>query len=194
MKIKRSLLATAAFLGTSLTGLQASAMGYGMHPTPPMPPAPPMMGMMPYGMPGMSHHGSPMGYGGYASSGSAQGYGRGYQPSQPMPGYGTPYGQGYGQPSAQEPANTTVAATSGAKVNISQMRFEPTVIRVKAGESVTWKNGEGMPHTITRKGNAGPSSGTLTTGQAFSHTFEEAGTYEYYCAIHPGMTGTVVVE
>ncbi len=112
-------------------------------------------------------------------------------------GYGqAPRMAGYGYAPAQkaETAEASVASASAGEVNISQMRFEPAVIDIKAGETVTWRNGAGMPHTVSGRSDGGPQSGTLGLGQAFSHTFDKPGTYEYYCALHPGMTGTVIVQ
>ena len=85
------------------------------------------------------------------------------------------------------------AAGEGIKVRISGMRFEPASITVKPGTTVTWIHESPMPHTIT--GNAGSlGSGTLYSGQTYSHTFEEDGLFNYYCGIHPSMTGSVLVE
>jgi plastocyanin len=78
-------------------------------------------------------------------------------------------------------------------VRISGMRFEPANLSVTPGTTVTWVHGSSMPHTV--KGSSPElRSGILTRGQTFSITFEDAGTYNYYCDLHPGMTGTVTVE
>jgi plastocyanin len=85
------------------------------------------------------------------------------------------------------------ASGESITVRISGMRFEPEHITVKPGTTVTWVHEGPMPHTIN--GNAdGLGSGTLYNGQTYSHTFEKDGLFNYYCGIHPSMTGSVVVE
>ena len=74
------------------------------------------------------------------------------------------------------------------------MRFEPAVIRIKAGEDVTWVNSESAPHTVTSTSGNTLASSMLNNGNSFSFTFTEPGTYDYYCAVHPMMTGQVIVE
>jgi len=96
-------------------------------------------------------------------------------------------------PAAASTSRDNDAAGEGIKVRISGMRFEPASITVKPGTTVTWVHESPMPHTIT--GNAGSlGSGTLHSGQTYSHTFEEDGLFNYYCGIHPSMTGSVLVE
>ena len=85
------------------------------------------------------------------------------------------------------------AAGESITVRISGMRFEPARITVKPGTTVTWVHESPMPHTVN--GNAdGLGSSTLYNGQTYSHTFEKDGLFNYYCAIHPSMTGSVVVK
>jgi plastocyanin len=94
------------------------------------------------------------------------------------------------------PANATSDNNTAAEsitVRISGMRFEPASITVKPGTTVTWVHESPMPHTIT--GNAdGLGSSTLYSGQTYSHTFEKDGLFNYYCDIHPSMTGSVIVK
>ena len=172
----RALSRTVALLGLPVMLISTSAMGYGyaMHPMPPMPPAPP--GMMSYGMPGQPAYGAPTGYGAYPQSPAS-----------------TAYSYGYAQPEKAGETREASSASGGTQVTIAQMRFEPAVVRIKAGDTVTWRNSAAMPHTVTAK-DSGPNSGTLRSSQLFSHTFDKAGTYEYYCAIHPRMTAKVIVQ
>ena len=86
--------------------------------------------------------------------------------------------------------NTPAAET--VTVRISGMRFEPANLTVKPGTTVTWVQGDRMPHTITGK-TKGLRSNTLGTGQKYSYTFTEAGSYDYSCGIHPSMKGRVIV-
>ncbi|MCP5142766.1 MAG: cupredoxin family copper-binding protein [Chromatiales bacterium] len=86
------------------------------------------------------------------------------------------------------------AGTEGASVNIRGMQFQPSVITIKAGERVTWSQNAPMPHTVTSTDGTTINSGRLSAGQTFTHTFDAPGTYEYYCELHPGMKGSVVVN
>ena len=77
--------------------------------------------------------------------------------------------------------------------------YYPSELTILVGSSVTWLNDSGVIHTVT-SGNLleGPDgifdSGIIMSGDTFSHTFSEAGHYQYYCTIHPWMTGTVIVR
>jgi YVTN family beta-propeller protein len=81
---------------------------------------------------------------------------------------------------------------AGAKVSIENFTFIPQVIKIAPDESVTWSNNDGGPHAVAFKdGSAG--SETLFPGKTFSRTFDQPGTYEYYCSIHNYMIGRIVV-
>jgi plastocyanin len=99
----------------------------------------------------------------------------------------------------------STASTSGSQnasiVGIkSDKSFDPNPINMKAGDSVTWTNNDNDIHTVTSGSDEGPSigqefdSGTLGEGQSFTHKFENPGTYEYFCSIHPSMVGKVIVK
>jgi plastocyanin len=81
------------------------------------------------------------------------------------------------------------------KVTIQNFAFSPASITVKAGTTVTWTNNDSAAHTVTENDgkSGGPASGDVNPGSTYSFTFKTAGTYQYHCAIHPSMTGTVVV-
>jgi plastocyanin len=86
------------------------------------------------------------------------------------------------------------ARAANADVTIQNFAFSPATVTVNVGDTVTWTNQEsGVPHTTTSD-TAVWDSGTLTTGQSFSFTFTQAGTFTYHCTIHPNMTGTVIVQ
>ena len=76
---------------------------------------------------------------------------------------------------------------------IQDFYFSPAPITVEPGTTVTWVNQGQAPHTVTHTGGAF-DSGTLQPGESYSYTFNQAGTYAYYCQIHPDMTGTIVVS
>ncbi len=85
------------------------------------------------------------------------------------------------------------AARSGPQVTIDNFQFGPARLTVPVGTTVTWTNQDDMVHTVTSSTKAFSSQG-LETGESFSHTFDKPGTYEYFCALHPRMTGSVVVQ
>lgn len=83
------------------------------------------------------------------------------------------------------------AASKTASVEIKEFSFQPASVEVAVGGSVTWTNADAAAHTV--KGD-GWGSGDLAKGDAFSNTFDKAGTYAYSCGIHPSMTGEVTVK
>ncbi|GAC1474024.1 MAG: hypothetical protein PVSMB7_28640 [Chloroflexota bacterium] len=85
------------------------------------------------------------------------------------------------------------ARAQTATVSIVNFHFQPAVLTIAAGTSVTWTNQDSAAHAIA--GNAGDfSSGTLNTGASYTFAFTRAGTYAYHCSIHPSMTGSIVVQ
>lgn len=85
------------------------------------------------------------------------------------------------------------AATMGDKA------YSPNPIEVKVGGGVTWSNDDSQIHTAT-SGSVGSAdsgsvfdSGILSPGATFDFVFDKAGTYDYYCTLHPQMVGTVNV-
>src|SRR5260370_29843078 len=85
------------------------------------------------------------------------------------------------------------AFVQAAEVNIDQFTFYPQRITVKAGTTVTWINEDDVPHTVASSSKFFKLK-VLDTRDKFSFTFTTPGTYEYFCTLHPHMTGTVVVE
>jgi plastocyanin len=75
--------------------------------------------------------------------------------------------------------------------------FNPSEITIQVGMTVRWTNEDGFDHTVT-SGVRGSPSGmfdeTVSPGGTFSFTFQQAGTYDYFCRFHAGMNGTVIVE
>jgi amicyanin len=86
------------------------------------------------------------------------------------------------------PANAADTA-----VKIANFTFDPPQITVKAGTTVVWTNEDDIPHTVTSSTQAFKSQ-VLDTDQKYSFTFTTPGTYKYFCALHPHMTATIVVE
>jgi len=82
---------------------------------------------------------------------------------------------------------------SGNSISIVNMAFGPATLTVKTGTTVTWKNNDGIAHTVTSNDGTTFDSGTLAAGASFSFTANTAGTFAYHCTIHPGMTATLIV-
>jgi len=81
----------------------------------------------------------------------------------------------------------------GADVTIESFLFKPASVTVPAGTTVTWKNLDQATHSIVSDKAGQFSSKNLLTGQSFSFTFTEPGSYPYHCGIHLAMHGTVTV-
>jgi plastocyanin len=84
-------------------------------------------------------------------------------------------------------------------VSVQASSFSPSTVSIRPGGTVTWTNAGPVQHTITptNGGQAGAwPSKTLPAqqGATFTHTFTTAGTFNYFCTIHNGMTGTIRVE
>ena len=86
------------------------------------------------------------------------------------------------------------AAPVPAKVVIGNFTFGPAVLTVKAGTTVTWVNGDDIPHTVVADDKTTFRSKVLDSDDSFSFTFARPGVYPYFCSIHPHMTGKVIVK
>lgn len=98
-------------------------------------------------------------------------------------------------------ATVTVDITSGSSSKTTDA-MDPNPVNANVGDTVTWTNRDSTPHTIT-SGTGGTPDGNFDSSpnfnplmapqQSFSHTFEAAGEFPYYCALHPNMVGTVMI-
>ena len=106
---------------------------------------------------------------------------------------------------AQKSGPITAAApgaSSGAEADdapnqivVDNFTFNPPKLIVAVGTKVTWVNRDDVPHTATSTGKPRTfDSGTLDTDERFSHIFMAPGTYQYFCAVHPHMTGQITVK
>ena len=91
-------------------------------------------------------------------------------------------------------AGAQTGSTKAAEVGLDNFTFNPQKLTVKAGTTVTWTNRDDIPHGIAATSNSFARSGALDTEDHYSFTFTTPGTYQYFCYIHPHMTGTIVVE
>jgi plastocyanin len=92
-------------------------------------------------------------------------------------------------------ASMTRAATpaAAAAVRIDNFTFKDPVVTVKPGTTVTWTNGDDIPHTVVSRDGVFKSK-VLDTGDRFSFTFAKPGQFGYYCSLHPHMTAMIVVK
>lgn len=93
------------------------------------------------------------------------------------------------------PAPASLYTASEQIIHIDNFTYAPAEVTVKAGTKVTWINRDDVPHTATS--TATPrrfDSKALDTDQQYSFVFDQPGTYEYFCAVHPKMTGRVIVK
>ncbi len=86
------------------------------------------------------------------------------------------------------------AGQRSAEVTIRNMMFTPSQVTVVRGTTVTWTNDDSMSHTVTIDQGTGPKSSNIAPGASFAYTFNQSGSYQYHCSIHPSMRGTIVVQ
>ena len=85
------------------------------------------------------------------------------------------------------------SSAANAEVKIDNFSFGPQTVTVPVGATVTWTNRDDIPHTVVSTDGLFNSK-VRDTDEKFSYTFAKAGTYPYYCSVHPKMTGKVVVQ
>jgi plastocyanin len=85
------------------------------------------------------------------------------------------------------------SSAANAEVKIDNFSFGPQTVTVPVGATVTWINRDDIPHTVVSTDGLFNSK-VRDTDEKFSYTFAKAGTYPYYCSVHPKMTGKVVVQ
>lgn len=97
---------------------------------------------------------------------------------------------------AQPPASQNQSQNQATEntVDIRNMAFTPSQITVKKGTTVTWTNNDSTTHTVTADNGNGPSSDNISPGSSYKYTFNDTGSFQYHCTIHPSMRGTVVVQ
>jgi plastocyanin len=95
---------------------------------------------------------------------------------------------------AGEMKNNDQSSARQNRIEIKDFAFNPQKVTVKSGEKITWINRDEEPHTVVSVGKKFQKSSALDTDQKFSITAGAPGIYEYFCSVHPKMTGTIVVE
>jgi plastocyanin len=86
-----------------------------------------------------------------------------------------------------------VAAQEPNEVTIDNFTFGPKELTVAVGTTVKFVNHDDIPHTVVDK-NKGFRSKALDTDDSFSFTFASAGTFDYFCGLHPQMVGKIIVK
>ncbi|KAA2283804.1 hypothetical protein E5N71_01245 [Candidatus Nitrosocosmicus sp. SS] len=98
-----------------------------------------------------------------------------------------------------------MSIVSGAST-LTDTAFNPNPVEISVGQTVVWTNDDAAFHTVTsgkvgeadagKAFDSGLTGATALTskGKTFEHTFDSAGEYPYFCTLHPGMVGTVVVS
>lgn len=79
-------------------------------------------------------------------------------------------------------------------VDIENFAYNEKELTIKKGDTIIWTNRDSVGHTVTSESGNELDSELLGEGESYSHTFNEAGTYDYYCKPHPYMKGRIVVE
>ena len=93
-----------------------------------------------------------------------------------------------------ETRESAPAKATKTEVVIGNFNFSPKTFTVPVGATVTWTNHDNVPHVVTSADDQFKKSPLLKAGQSFSNIFVTAGTYSYFCSIHPRMTGKIIVK
>lgn len=91
-------------------------------------------------------------------------------------------------PATPAPADTPV------EVRIDNFSFSPQTLTVAPGTTVKWTNRDDIPHTVVSDDKVTFKSKVLDTDESYSFTFTKAGTFDYFCSVHPKMTAKVIVK
>jgi plastocyanin len=94
-------------------------------------------------------------------------------------------------PGGTSPTNPPAPAT--VTVRIANRAYSPTSLSIAVGDTVVWNNVDKDPHTVTER-NFAFDSGTFDTGASWRRTFTTAGTFSYFCDLHPSMVGVIAVS
>jgi plastocyanin len=88
----------------------------------------------------------------------------------------------------------------GTTVTMKNIQFQPNQVTVKAGDTITFRNDEAVPHDVKKDKGPGPDfesgpQGGMNEGDTYKLTLKKPGTYDYICRVHaPGMAGTITVK
>ena len=102
-------------------------------------------------------------------------------------------GDDSGSATSSGSASTAAAAETTDQIDISDFEYLPADVTVKAGTEISWTNSDDAPHTATAD-DGSFDTGDLDRGDSKTVTFDEPGTFTYFCRFHPFMKATVEVE
>nr|WP_321238085.1 cupredoxin family copper-binding protein [uncultured Tolumonas sp.] len=98
----------------------------------------------------------------------------------------------YSKEQIDSPSPMSNTPMTAMNVAIMGFAFNPENVTVKIGSSITWTNQDRAPHTITSDDGSWDSGKIMQNGK-YTHKFDTAGTFTYYCTVHPSMKGTIIV-
>jgi amicyanin len=101
---------------------------------------------------------------------------------------------GFSKRSHAKPTVSVQSSSEQVQVKIDNFSFGPAALTIQSGTTVTWVNQDDVPHNVVSSEGKTFKSPVLDTDQTFSYRFTTAGTYSYYCGLHPKMTGKVIVQ
>jgi len=90
-------------------------------------------------------------------------------------------------------ASSSSSSGGGVAIKMQNIAFDPKDVTVKVGQKVTWTNDDSTNHNVTAESGASFKSKDFGNGGTFSLTPTKAGTINYVCTLHPGMTATLTV-
>lgn len=102
-------------------------------------------------------------------------------------------------PASEAPASAAAGpcapsdATGTVSVTMADFAFNPNTVTVKVGDTITWTNTDSVQHTGTIKSNESCTTPALAKDASAGITFSQAGSYDFFCKIHPQMTGKIEV-
>jgi plastocyanin len=89
--------------------------------------------------------------------------------------------------------NAKIRDVAGTHVDLKDSCFVQTILRVQPGQAVTWTNRDGTEHAVTGVGGTWGDYTTFLNGRSVTYRFSRAGIFPYFCYVHPGMVGAIVV-
>jgi plastocyanin len=101
-----------------------------------------------------------------------------------------------GQKSAAQFSKTAVRGTEPQTVRtvlMKDFKYQPSVLTVKVGDTIEWKNADIFPHTVTAV-DKGFDSTAISPGHSWKFMVRTAGTLNYFCTLHPNMKAKVIVQ
>jgi len=119
-------------------------------------------------------------------------------PSSEAPSSEAPSSEAPASPAASDSGAATEACAPSAdpgtvSATIANFAFSPATITAKVGDVISWTNNDSAPHTATVKSDATCTTENLASGASGGIVFNAAGSYDYFCKIHPNMTGKIEV-